>query len=179
MANINYKVLLKMAVMSSLMTHHGRNKSGFTALVREEWEEFKSGRNWKNRRGSLGTNRNEAGKNNNRRKTTLGDTGGNHRSEVVGETTRRKESVPWYGSKLELGGTIGLQCPWIVPPWPNCSGRTAKGDAGAEKVRKWEFRKRRKKNMIMVWRVRVQDNIGGEEVLRWEVRRRSRKKISW
>ena len=33
--------------MSSLMTHHGRNKSGFTVLVQEEWEEFKSGRNWK------------------------------------------------------------------------------------------------------------------------------------
>ena len=81
--------------------------------------------------------------------------------------------------KVVIGGGIGLQCPWIVPLWTNCSGRTVKGDAGGGKVSKWEFIKRRKKNMIMVWRVRVQDNIGGEEVMRWEVRRRSRKKISW
>ena len=37
MAKRYYKVLLKMVVISSLMTHHCRDKSGFTALVREEW----------------------------------------------------------------------------------------------------------------------------------------------
>ena len=60
-----------------------------------------------------------------------------------------------------------------------------RGDAGAESMRKWEFRKRQKKDMIEGWRVRVvhpekvKGNTGGEEVLRWEVRRRSRKNIFW
>ena len=84
-----------------------------------------------------------------------------------------------YGSRLEWGGKSGFQCPWIVPPWPNWSGGNVESDAGAEKVRKWEFRKRRKKYMIMGWRVRVKGNTGGEEVLMWEVKRRIRKKIFW
>merc|ERR1712194_198178 len=101
MAKSNYKVLLKMAVISSLMTHHGGNKSGFTALVREEWEESSSEKNWENRKGSHGTIKNAAGRNA-RSITTPGGMGGNHRSKVVGETTQRNESAPKYGSKLEL-----------------------------------------------------------------------------
>ena len=111
MGKRNYEALLKMAVISSLMTHHGRNKSGFTALLREEWEESKLERNWRNRKGSPGTNRNAAGRNNTRSKTTIGDMGGSRRSEVVGEATQRNKPVPWCASRLEWGGKTGLQCP--------------------------------------------------------------------
>lgn len=104
---------------------------------------------------------------------------------------RLEEKAPWlvppwshqeletrdrYGSRLEWGGSSGLQCLWIVPPRPNRSDGNVERDAGAEKVRKWEFRKRRKKDMIMGWRVRG-GNTRGEEVLMWELKRRSRKKI--
>ena len=56
------------------------------------------------------------------------------------------------------------------------SAENVERDAGAEKVRKWEFRKKRKKYTIMGWRVRG-GNPEGEEVLRWEVKNKSRKKI--
>ena len=36
----------------------------------------------------------------------------------------------------------------------NLGGGTVKCDAGEEKVRKWEFKKRRKKDKIRRWRVR-------------------------
>ena len=44
-------------------------------------------------------------------------------------------------------------------------------------MRKWEFRKRRKKDIIIGWRARVKGNAGSDEDLRWKVRRRKKKKM--